>query len=78
LAIYVAGGAREQQAFATWLEIRSSQLVERRWFAIEAVAQALLNEKRMTGKRVAEIVRQSNIDAMARAAADRQSLNDRS
>jgi hypothetical protein len=79
LADCVVGGAEELQAFISWLEIRSTNLVEHRWFAIEAVAQALLNEKRMTGKRVAEVVRQSNLDAMARAAAaDRQVLNDRS
>ena len=65
LALRAVGGEHELEAFLAWLEIRATGIVERQWFAIEAVARALLVEERLTGKRVADVMRRDMAETIA-------------
>lgn len=56
LACCVAGGEEEAQAIIRWLLARAARFVEHRWSAIEAVAQALLERKVLSGAEVRAVI----------------------
>lgn len=47
---------RQAGALLKWLRLRSLQLIDRRWAAINAVAEGLVTERSLSGARVRQIV----------------------
>jgi hypothetical protein len=54
----------ESAAFAEWLRCRADTLVARHWSEVEAVAAALLANRRMTGRAIREVVAATRAQAL--------------
>lgn len=55
IVLRVTGSADEAEAYVEWLRIRSKALVNKLWPAIEAVALALLDKKRLSRAEIRKI-----------------------
>jgi hypothetical protein len=57
---YLTESDRELEAWLKLLYIQAEQLVARYWYAIEAVAAALLEHRTLNGKQVREVIYQAD------------------
>ena len=57
IVMALSGNAKESSAYLTLLHCRAESLVQVHWGAIEAVAQALLSTKTLTGAEVERLIR---------------------
>ncbi len=53
---YTGGDPKRINAFVNWVWLETEALVETRWWAVEAVAQRLLERKRLTWRAVRETI----------------------
>ena len=65
-----------QVAWVNWLFVEARDFVDMRWYAIEAVAKALLKHKKLSGSQVIAAIRGASAEAVA-AAVERQAQVDR-
>lgn len=56
LTMYLTGSAEEAEALLRWLTIRTRNVLENHWSTVEPLADALLNEQRLNGKRILEVI----------------------
>lgn len=55
---------KEMQALCAWLELRASRLLREHWKAVEAVAQALLEKRTLTGNQVLTAIAEADPSAI--------------
>lgn len=52
----LSNDAKEAYLYAAWLQQRTLNLIEYYWWAVEAVAQALLANETLTSERIAQVI----------------------
>jgi len=55
---------KEMRALWAWLELRASRLLREHWKAVEAVAQALLEQQALTGNQVLTVIAKADPSAI--------------
>lgn len=56
MASYIAGGGEATSAYITWLYLRTDGIITSNWYAVEAVATALLAQTTIRGPEVGAII----------------------
>ena len=56
LALYVSADEKLANSLLKWLSVRTEKFVEVNWWAVQAVAEALLEHKTLSGKKAKEVI----------------------
>jgi ATP-dependent Zn protease len=66
LGMHVVTADRELELFVNWLDERAAEVIDLHWWAVRAVAEALMVRKKMTGKEAREVIDGVAVNGRAR------------
>lgn len=56
----LSGSEEEANAYLKWLHVRAANLIKIHWWAVDAVAKALLDSETLTGDELQQVIRTAN------------------